>query len=409
MFGESRSLDWMNNGHYIGDNDEYEEPPFDQSLQPQPPYPLHQFQHQFQDPAQFYPDSLFPLPVDPQPPLVSNPGAFQPNNPILPDSSPPHDMVTTTRRSTRNNPSGSEYSGQSDGLGDPDLLSHSGSEPRQTRNGTRRRVIRDDDEDEDEFADQIRQRQASVGSALVTSSRGRTIKIVNPQMTIESDDDEDEHPIRAGGVRRSGRSKTKRRDSFVEDDEEEDEDDEGQEYGRKTRSQKAPVDVKPDQKVLARANRDRRAAKRRSAAKREEEGDYVDDGHSHTSLDADGSVDMDDPVPSTPEEPPNRTPTPEETAGYGLRKRNNKVNYALPPPLAPDEFGPHVNGGSNGGVDNVFMKNGRNPRGNQRDIPRVAPWGIGARFGGRPVPRRAGDDSVGLEIIALLRWRLITS
>ncbi|KAG8890100.1 hypothetical protein FRC00_014353, partial [Tulasnella sp. 408] len=120
-------------------------------------------------------------------------------------------------------------------------------------------------------------------------------------------------------------------------------------------------------------------------------------------MDADGSVDHDDPVPSTPEEP-RRSATPEESTGYGLRKRTTKVNYAIPPPLAPEEIGPNVNGASSGGVDNVFINGfGRNNvRGTPKAFRKVIPWGIGNRFGpggadgaggfGRG-PARRPDDS----------------
>ncbi|KAG8900837.1 hypothetical protein FRB99_005742 [Tulasnella sp. 403] len=349
-------------------------------------------------------------PLDTTLPSANVDADYSPNHPESP-------MVATTRRSTRthhNGPrSGSEYSANG---GSVRSASSSRSpvesrlQARRTRS-TKPHYRFDDDEDDDEAY--IQKHQPVMTTTM--SSRGRTIRLRNPNLA--ESDDEDEHPPRpAGASRRMTRGLRKRRDSFIDDeDDEEDEEEEGsQGYKTRSRSKKDDIqetDVKPEVEPPADGDaplpprRAHRSVKRRSARAVEEEGDYVDDGPSHSSIDmdADGSVDHDDPVPSTPEEPPQRTPTPEETGGYGLRKRTTRVDYTLPPPLAPEEIGPNVNGNSNGGVDNLLL-NGNKGKGRpnfQRDYRKVAPWGVAGRFTGndiggigRPRPPDDSDSDV---------------
>lgn len=315
-------------------------------------------------------------------------------------------MVANTRRSARNSnhtqPSGSEYSGAGS--------AHSGSVTSQspaaeTRSNRRARATgKKYDYDDDEFDDYAQPASQPV-MTTTTSSRGRTIRLRNPNMIL-SDDDDDDAPPRAAGTRgglRSAQSK-KRRNSFIDDEENGEEDEDDPEAGYNTRSRKPKDEPKDDAEAKPPTrSRLKKGSKRRTARQRDEEGDYVDDGisHSEQDLDADGSVDHDDPVPSTPEEPSRRPQSPEEAPGYGLRKRTAKVNYALPPPLALEEIGPGINGNSNGGVDNVFL-NGASNKGKGKPLPKdyrkVIPWGVGPRFGGpagRVPPRRgAADDSV---------------
>lgn len=335
-------------------------------------------------------------------------------------------MVTATRRSTRSSnnvqASGSEYGEDGNGSADSGHSSASPEESRsrRTRSNANQRHNKfdyDDDDDDDEFED-LRSKQQPV-MTTITSSRGRTIKLRNTNSMVESDE-EDEHPVRpaGGGARRLTRGESKRRNSFIDDDglDADDFDDDDQGFNTRKRSQKPsegavkteggePLDGAAPQTRTRSSKKSRRSAKRRSARDLEEEGDYVDDGTvSSVDMDADGSVDHDDPVPSTPEEP-RRSATPEENTGYGLRKRTTKVNYAIPPPLAPEEIGPNVNGASSGGVDNVFLNGfGRNNvRGTPKAFRKVIPWGIGNRFGpggadgaggfGRG-PARRPDDSV---------------
>ncbi|KAG8903477.1 hypothetical protein FRC01_009184, partial [Tulasnella sp. 417] len=314
-------------------------------------------------------------------------------------------MVTATRRSTRSSntvqASGSEYGEDGNVSADSGHSSASPEESRsrRTRSNANQRHNKfdyDDDDDDDEFED-LRSKQQPV-MTTITSSRGRTIKLRNTNAMVESDE-EDEHPVRpaGGGARRVTRGQSNRRNSFIDDDgvDDDDFDDDEQGFNTRRRSQKSsegavkteggePLDGDAPKTRTRSSKASRRNAKRRSARDLEEEGDYVDDGGTLSSIDmdADGSVDHDDPVPSTPEEPQRRSATPEST-GYGLRKRTTKVNYAIPPPLAPDEIGPGINGASSGGVDNVFTNGfGRNNiRGTPKAFRKVIPWGIGNRFG----------------------------
>ncbi|KAG9017384.1 hypothetical protein FRB93_007498 [Tulasnella sp. JGI-2019a] len=326
------------------------------------------------------------------------------------------DMVPprrSTRISSTTQASGSEYSAQGGGS------VSSRSEDDRSRRTRSHKIPQHDDDDDDEF-DAFRPTEPKM--ATYVSRGGRKINLKNPHSMIESDDDDEEHPIRAAGTRKlpsRAAASHRRRDSFLDDDGEDhddDDDDGSQTYNTRAKSKqrdggadKGRVGVKksdPDAKLngpTPASQREQRLVKRRSARQVEEETDYVDDGPSHSSIDmdADGSVEHDDPVPSEPEEPPQRSLTPEETRGYGLRKRTTKVNYTLPPPLAPDEIGPHINGASTGGV-NGFIGEGRGKGKGpaHKHFRHVQPWGLGARFGapGGPgefgkFPAKPADDS----------------
>ncbi|KAG8883667.1 hypothetical protein FRB97_006157 [Tulasnella sp. 331] len=349
-------------------------------------------------------------------------------NPIsIPLSAEPIDEDTKTlnqfdmvppRRSNRisstTQASGSEYSAQ--GGGSVSSRSDEDTSRRARTNKARQRIDDDDDDEFDNFPPQ------ETKMATYVSRGGRKINLRNPHSMIESDEDEDEHPIRAVGTRKlpsRAAASHRRRDSFLDDegDEHDDDDDGSQTYNTRAKSKQreggaeksrsgAVKKADPDTNAGGPpppSQREQRMAKRRSARQVEEETDYVDDGPSHSSIDmdADGSVEHDDPVPSTPEEPPQRSLTPEETRGYGLRKRTTKVNYALPPPLAPDEIGPHINGASTGGANGFIGEGKGKGKGSApKHFRHVQPWGLGARFGalGGPgefgrFPSKPADDS----------------
>lgn len=388
--------------------------------------PLHHQQQQ-QEQQYFIPPEPPIDPIDPDSPRSNSTTAPKRLRLRLPATQPTHpasqdayqepyltaaqlDMVAprrSSRISTHSQPSGSEYSAQGGSV------SSRSSESQSRRTRSNRVHKQEDDDDFDNFPPEPKM-------ATYVSRGGRQVRLRHSNL-IESDDDEDDHPVRPAGTRKlpsRAAASHRRRDSFLDDEDDEPiEDDDPQmhntrakskqrETGERSRSshgdtKKTDIHPNPDAPPPI-SSRELRAAKRRSARQVHEENDYVDDGPSHSSIDVDaeGSVEPEDPIPSTPEEPRRRTLTPEETRGYGLRKRTSRVNYALPPPLAPDEIGPHINGNSTGGV-NAFVSDGKvkGKGAAHKSFRHVAPWGMGARLGapgadfGR-FPSKALDDSV---------------
>jgi ATPase family AAA domain-containing protein 2 len=233
------------------------------------------------------------------------------------------DMVTSidephlrrSTRSTRSNPSGSEYSG---GTSSPSSRGH---------------IERPDEEDQEQ--------------QYTTSKFGRK-RVLKSYKEDTSDvglEDEDEDNMSAGRrkTRRSGRNT--RLNGFIVSD------DEGGEAGRyNTRSREKSLPIAPKQRPPPRERATLRSKRvtRRSARDRHEEEGYEEGADG--DADADGSLD-DDIDPDAPLTSPSPDPDPDDqdNAGktYSFRKRA-PVNYAIPPPLEDFSKDPLGNGRSHG-------------------------------------------------------------
>ncbi|KAG8935873.1 hypothetical protein FRC02_005872 [Tulasnella sp. 418] len=307
-------------------------------------------------------------------------------------------MVPPTRRSGRNprmagDPlSGSEYQ---TGSGSPSSV-HSPGSP--------------NNNNQDAY-------QPEAEHELYVSRSGRVAK-VKPFKDLTSED-EDEAPIRGPSQRRRlTRGTPARRNSFIEDDENDEEEQDDQAWGARRlrnrnksnsagRNSIESQDTKPTKETQANL-RAQRASRR--AARTQEDTDFVDisSHHSETAsddadhdVDADGSID--DQPPSTPDEhriaKQAAAGRNEEPTGYGLRKRTNRVDYRLPPPLAPEDIA-----SGNAFPPDAFGPGGPNKARPKSRPPRnVVPWGFSSAnhlggldptFGfGIPRPRAVADDS----------------
>ena len=248
-------------------------------------------------------------------------------------------------RSTRSNPSGSEYSG---GTSSPSSRSH---------------IERAEDDDQEQ--------------QFTTSSRGRkrpvkSYKEDTSDVGVE-DEDEDESAVR----QRKTRSKNTRLNGFIVSD------DEGGEAARyNTRAREKSLTIVPKQRGPPRERAPLRPKRvtRRSARDRHEEEGYEEEADG--DADADGSLD-DDIDPDAPQTSPEPDQDDHDNGGktYSFRKRA-PVNYAIPPPLED--------------LSKEGLGNGRSRGDRGKGRAKPARWGAtGAelsRMMGLPMPHSDSDS-----------------
>ena len=229
-----------------------------------------------------------------------------------------HPLRRSTR-STRSNPSGSEYSG---GTSSPSSRGNNMDRP-------------DDDDPEQQFATSSRGRRRPVKSYKEDTS--------DVGFDDDGDDDGDGAMARPRRTRRSGRNT--RLNGFIVSD------DEGGEAAKyNTRARAKSVSLAPKQRPPPRERAPLRPGRvtRRSARDRHEEQGYEEGAEE--DADADGSLD-DDIDPDAPQTSPSPEPDQDDQDNgaktYSFRKRA-PVNYAIPPPLEDFSKDPMGNGRSRG-------------------------------------------------------------
>lgn len=253
-------------------------------------------------------------------------------------------------RSTRSNPSGSEYSG---GTSSPSSRSH---------------IDRAEDEDqEQQYTTSLRGRKRPVKSYKEDTS----------DIGLEDEDDEDIN-MRQRKTRSSARNT--RLNGFIVSD------DEGAAEAARynTRGREKSLSIVPKQRPPPRERapyRPKRAT-RRSARDRHEEEGYEEGADG--DADADGSLD-DDIDPDAPQTSPSPEPDPDDHdhggKTYSFRKRA-PVNYAIPPPLED--------------LSKDGLGNGRSRGDRSKGRTKPARWGAtGAelsRMMGLPMPHSDSDS-----------------